>query len=188
MSHEAMTLWSLVGIHLLWILAPLIPAVLIYWLFPSTTIAVNGPLAALSVKATGAFAGYLVVFAATYPLANRAEETVGSFQRPYWTINARIQLQEKDKKDIVAPALFDTLIVQTKPEPFYTAENYVHLLVPEGQGLPYIIFQIPNFGRRGFDLKEATERLSIDEYNKTITVNDPIVISRQSLAGANQPP
>ena len=78
----------------------------------------------------------------------------------------------------------DTLVVQTKPEPFYTADSYVHLLVPEGQGLPYMVFQVPKFGRRGFDLKASPERFSIDDYNKTITIIDPIVILRQAETDA----
>jgi len=180
MSHEAMTLWSLIGIHAFWVAAPLLPAILIYTLFPSTTVAVSGPLAALTVRSTGAFAAYLIVFAATYPLANRAEETIGAFQKPYWTITAKIGLADENNKAVKSDALVDTLVVQTKPEPFYTVDNYVHLLVPEGQGLPYLVFRIPNFGRRGFDLKG--EHITVDEYNKTITVRDPIIISRQSQA------
>lgn len=68
MPHEIITLLSLTGVHLLWVTAPLLPAILIYSLFPNSTVAVSGPLANLTVRATGAFAGYLVVFAATFPL------------------------------------------------------------------------------------------------------------------------
>ena len=33
---------ALVGAHIIWVLLPLAPAVLIYWLFPNTPVAVSG--------------------------------------------------------------------------------------------------------------------------------------------------
>jgi hypothetical protein len=49
-------------------------------------------------------------------LANGAEETIGSFQKPYWTINAQIGLKDTNKDAHVAPSLIDALVVQTKPD------------------------------------------------------------------------
>jgi hypothetical protein len=188
MSHEAVTLWSLVGIHLLWVAAPLLPAILIYKLFPSTSVAVNGLLANLTVRATGAFAGYLVVFAATYPIVKLADDTIGSFLKPYWTITAQIILRDKDGRELNSDKLLDTLLVNTRPEPFYTANNYVHMLVPEVQSevqsLPYLFFQVPHFGRQGFDFRTYKGSITIDQYNKIITINDPIVISAQTEEAA----
>ena len=44
MDREILVLTSLVGIHLLWVLAPLLPAILIFWLFPSTSVASKRPI------------------------------------------------------------------------------------------------------------------------------------------------
>ena len=41
---------ALVGAHIIWVLLPLAPAVLIYWLFPNTPVAVSGPLSGLTVR------------------------------------------------------------------------------------------------------------------------------------------
>ena len=57
---------ALVGAHILWVLLPLAPAVLIYWLFPNTPVAVSGPLSGLTVRTGGAFGAYLVVLLLTY--------------------------------------------------------------------------------------------------------------------------
>ena len=86
MSREAMVLFSLIGLHTVWVLLPLVPAILIYWLFPNTAVAVSGPLASLTVRASGAFAAYLAVFLVTYPLVQRTEQTIGGFQHPFWKI------------------------------------------------------------------------------------------------------
>lgn len=47
-------------LYLLYVLLPLIPAILIFRLFPETKVAVSGPLQNLTVKTTGAFAAYVV--------------------------------------------------------------------------------------------------------------------------------
>jgi hypothetical protein len=44
--------------YLLAVLCPLIPAILIYRLFPETKVSVPGPLAGLTLRAGGAFAAY----------------------------------------------------------------------------------------------------------------------------------
>lgn len=46
---------------LVWLLAPLIPAILIYRLFPSSEAFVEGPLQGLKVNAGGAIAGYVIL-------------------------------------------------------------------------------------------------------------------------------
>jgi hypothetical protein len=184
MAVEWVTLLALVGVHVLWIAAPLLPAILIYWLFPSTTVAVSGPLANLTVKATGAFAAYLILFAATYWIVDRAEQTIGAFQKPYWTITAKVVLHDGDNPNLHSNALLGTMVVGTKPEAFYTVGNDVHLEVPEAQGLPYLIFTIPHFGQAHFDLREAGKGITIDNYNKTIAINDPIVIPHDTELAA----
>jgi hypothetical protein len=74
MAREPMVMLSLALLQVLWVLLPLIPAVLIYRLFPDTKVGVSGPLANLTVRASGAFAGYLVVFLIVMPLVNRSSE------------------------------------------------------------------------------------------------------------------
>ena len=42
----------------IWVALPLVPAILIYRYFPDTQVVASGPLAGLTVKASGAFAAY----------------------------------------------------------------------------------------------------------------------------------
>jgi hypothetical protein len=48
------------SLYVLFVLLPLVPAVLIFWLFPESKVAVTGPLQGLTVNATGAFAAYII--------------------------------------------------------------------------------------------------------------------------------
>jgi hypothetical protein len=48
------------GLYVLYVLLPIIPAVVIFLLFPDTKVWVSGPLQNLTIKTTGAFAAYVV--------------------------------------------------------------------------------------------------------------------------------
>src|SRR5262249_29484138 len=102
MSREILVLISISLLHILWVLLPLIPAVLIYKLFPDTAVAVSGPLAALSVRASGAFAGYLAVFAATFILVLKFEPVISAFEHPFWTVYGKVTLIGKDDREIAS--------------------------------------------------------------------------------------
>jgi hypothetical protein len=62
---------------------------LLYRFFPNQSIAATGVLANFKVNATGAFAGYLVLFAAMIPFVFKTYDIVGDFLHPYWTIRRR---------------------------------------------------------------------------------------------------
>src|SRR5262249_1973110 len=77
--------WDLVLIVLellvllgIWVALPLVPAILIYRYFPNTQVAASGPLAGLTVKASGAFAAYLVVFLLIFGLVSPIKDVIGS--------------------------------------------------------------------------------------------------------------
>src|SRR6266404_1962451 len=115
MWREVLVFGSLIVLLAVWVLLPLIPAVLIYRLFPNTSVAVSGPLASLTVRAGGAFAGYLAVFAAIYILVRPAANIVGGFEHSLWSVTGRAQLVDKDDKPRVAADLLAKLKL-TQPE------------------------------------------------------------------------
>src|SRR5579863_8544360 len=59
MTHDDAVLYSF-GLYLLYVLLPIVPAVVIFWLFPDSKVWVSGPLQNLTMKTTGAFAAYVV--------------------------------------------------------------------------------------------------------------------------------
>ena len=67
----------------IWVALPLVPAILIYRYFPDTQVAASGPLAGLTVKASGAFAAYLVVFLLIFALVSPIKDVIGSGMRPF---------------------------------------------------------------------------------------------------------
>src|SRR5215469_5170360 len=68
---------ALLGLLALWVLLPLVPAILIYRLFPNTPVVAAGPLAGLRTNASGAFAAYLIVFVITFFLVSSIRDSLG---------------------------------------------------------------------------------------------------------------
>jgi hypothetical protein len=185
MSLEMMMLFSLIGLYTIWVILPLIPAVLIYRLFPDTAVAVHGPLANLTVRASGAFAAYLIVFAATYVFVKETEEVVVAFQHPFWTIKGRIVLVDREGIEVTAESLLEKMRVRTDPDQFKVQSYHVQLSIPEiGGDLPGVIFEIPTWGRKEIDLQSASE-VSVDRFRKVIEIKNPIMIKDVSVAAPN---
>lgn len=104
MNREWMVLIAIGVLCAAWVLLPLIPAILIYKLFPSSTVAVNGPFAGLTVKAGGAFAGYLIVFAGTYyPIIPPTRDIIAGWQRQFWVLKGDVKLVRDDFSDYPDP-------------------------------------------------------------------------------------
>lgn len=65
-------------LYLSYVLLPLIPAILIFRLFPETKVAVSGPLQNLTVKTTGAFGAYVVTALLGFFLVRQVEAQIVS--------------------------------------------------------------------------------------------------------------
>jgi hypothetical protein len=162
---------------MIWILLPLVPAILIYRLFPSSTVAVSGPLANLTVRATGAFAAYLIIFAAMYLHISDGMDQVGTFQHPYWTIEGKVKLLDSAGTPVQSDELIGSLAVTTSPRPYVAEDYHVTMYVPELDKLPYLVLEVPGFGRTSIDLRE-TGGIKTDRFHKTIEITTPITITR----------
>jgi len=190
MSRESMVWLSLTGLHVTWVLLPLIPAILIYWLFPSTAVAVSGPLSGLTVKAGGAFGAYLIVFAASYPLVQGHQATIGGFQRPFWTINGKIVMIDKDGAPVQSNLLWDKVEMKTRPQLFAVQSNYLRVSIPEeGDDLPLLILHIPNVGEGTIDLRDLKSKsdVIVDQYHKTIQLKNPFEIRAYATGSGLMP-
>lgn len=183
MSREMTVVASLIGLHLLWVLAPLIPAILIYKLFPATTVAVSGPFASLTVRASGAFAAYLVVFAATYPIIKNMESTFSGFQKSIWTIKAQIQMLDRNGIELTSFDSLSRVNVYTEPKPFSVNGNIVRMKIAEGDGeFPLLVVQAPSFGGKAIPVDRG-KSFRFDNYNKTIELIEPIKIQEIAPVG-----
>jgi hypothetical protein len=176
MSREEVVFWASLGLHAVWVLLPVVPAVLIYWIFPKNTLTASGVLAGLTVNASGAFGGYLVIFAVTYPVIHQIQNTIGGFMRPYWTVTGELKLVDYQTGDVKrSERLLEKLAIVTKPEIMANNSFRMKAVLPEQDGkIPWLVFTIPNFGKAYVDIeREAKE---VDYYEKTVRLTHPIEI------------
>jgi hypothetical protein len=186
-----MTVIYLVGLYTAWVVLPLIPAVLTFWLFPNTTVTASGPLANLTVNATGAFAAYLIVFLVSIPLVNHVKTTIDGHQRQYWTIRIPIKLVDDEGKDPKSNVLINKLKVRPAT---YAVEAYdpskkvywgtIKIVEEDGQ-LPFaLILEIPDFGSGFVNRPSLLSAKQIIHSRKEIELDQPVEIFQVSSGGA----
>lgn len=162
--------------YILWICVPMLPAMFIYSRFPKEKIGIQGPLGALTVSATGAFAAYVIVFLISYPIVTKFQQNLASLTRPAWQVKAKITLEDETKRPI-DPSWLDGLVLELHPDMFAPAKDIVTMTIPEINGsIPNIVLSIPNFGSAVIDTSDPT--LQKDEYLKFVKVPEPVVIKR----------
>ena len=61
MDKELLSVMLSFALYVIYFLVPLIPAILIYKIFPETSVVASGRFSNLKVNSSGAFAAYLVI-------------------------------------------------------------------------------------------------------------------------------
>jgi hypothetical protein len=169
---------ALVGAHILWVLLPLAPAVLIYWLFPNTPVAVSGPLSGLTVRAGGAFGAYLVVLLLTYGQLRTINQSIAMLDSQFWNVRGTVQLVDSKARPIDSPDLLQKYMVVTKPDTHMFDKYEIRLrIVQEMDGsLPITVIKIPEFGEHRIMWASGKK----DEFKRTITFTAPLKIQQES--------
>lgn len=181
MSYENQIFLQSVALYVLWIFAPLVPAVLIYRLFPDTKVAVSGPFSELTVRATGAFGAYVLTLLIAYPLSLRLYSIMGSQMKPVWTLKAEVIANDPGGKPILYSGFYDGMRVSFAPDFQVIAGRQIKLSVPidgGGRSWPTITIQVPNYGGVTIDPVTFGGRLEIDEFNKIIKIHGAIPLER----------
>jgi hypothetical protein len=169
---------ALVGAHIIWVLLPLAPAVLIYWLFPNTPVAVSGPLSGLTVRAGGAFGAYLVVLLLTYGQLRTINQSIAMLDSQFWNVRGTVQLVDSKARPIDSPDLLQKYMVVTKPDTHMFDKYEIRLrIVQEMDGsLPITVIKIPEFGEHRIMWASGKK----DEFKRTITFTAPLKIQQES--------
>lgn len=188
--QELLVIGELGALYAAWVLLPLVPAVLIYWLFPDNQVAVSGPFAGLTIKASGAFAAYLIVFVGAYVgLVGQARDMIGGISKQYWTLKADIKLTHPDGSEIPwSEVLMNDISVHPVTYKFSNYEAKLKVEQEDGD-FPLIVIRLPKFRDQYIPLKKmlksSPSKLTIDYFNKTIKINDPVEIQELPTGGGN---
>jgi hypothetical protein len=172
----ALVAFELICLLAIWVALPLLPAILIYRLFPSTQVAASGPLAGLTVKASGAFAAYMIVFVVIFPLVNMISDAISSGMRPFWEITGEVKLVEQDQ-EIQNMELLEKMDLRTKPHVLGHSGEILTLKIPQDAWgkLPRIQVVIPKWGEHSIDVDRQpylTQWMNRNRFRKTIDVGE----------------
>jgi len=170
--------------YLMNVLVPLIPAVLIYRMFPDTKVAVSGPLQGLTVKATGAFAAYVITLLIGYGIVKNTPELIGGMVATTWKVHATIKLYDHDNKPLAGSGSLESMHVEFRPRLHSPGDDRIHVTIPleKADSWPSIVFTMAGFENRALDLQEKIAEGKVVRNNRTreITVKDPIILNRAS--------
>jgi len=165
------------ALYALYVLLPVLPAVVIYRMFPKTRVAVSGPLSKLSFKASGAFAAYVVTVFLGYSLVNQSLQLIRNMSTPTWRVQAHVNLVDANGNRITDSGLLQTLRVELKPDIVVPAGKYVQVtLSGEPSELPMLIFHVPGFEDGILNFNEARVRRKPSQ--GIIEVDDPVELKQ----------
>jgi hypothetical protein len=161
-----------------WVLLPLVPAWLTYRITPDQTLGLSGPLQGLTLRASGAFAAYLVVLllVALYGLP-RGFDLLGSMQSPAWRIRGPILVQDHAGNPAKLATEARPLLL-LDPDLAEVAKTTFTVRLP-GQPDSWPEVRI---GVEGFGWSEPTRldtwdpNMEIDPFRKLVVIQKPIII------------
>jgi len=191
-SDQSIILWQYL-LNASWVLLPLIPAIVIYLIFPNTKTSLGGPLSGLSIKSSGAFAAYFIVLLATFPLLNMQNRNFNTVLRPSWVITGTVQIEDEEGREIdYDQAEVSPLRVTLNPDPVILEDRKTfRVTVPEIDGrIPAIEVRYAGYGTKGINVARPAAGLNVevDENDHQIEITSPLIIRRRPCVGTDCEP
>ena len=118
-----MVVLIMLGILAVWVLLPLVPAILMFRLVPGNAITLTGPLANLTLNASGAIAAYFAVLVAIAFFVVDIKQKASPVPRQYWTVIGKIELEDANGKPERFQRHADKIKVITNPEVYVIDNN-----------------------------------------------------------------
>ncbi len=161
------------------LLAPLIPSVLLYKVFPDTKVTAQGPLAGLTVRASGAFAAYLILVLLAFWYLRGVDRIISSMVAETWTVQIPIQLIDENNNQITTGLdAVKGVGVEFSPPIHALTHTKVTLTVPVEHGRwRTVLFSLHGFESVDLPLAELVERkeaMDLDQANHRVTLHSPV--------------
>jgi hypothetical protein len=181
MAPEVMASLVIGGRYLLCLLAPLVPAIAIFKIFPDSKVFFKGPFQGLTVRAGGAFAGYVVTFLIALPMTRGIDDLATRLLKPVWTLEADVVVIDRDGIEQTLAKYANIFSVTVNPRLYQVGASRVTLNFPlTSDTWPSMLFEIPEFGAEFFDLKDGKYEVQRNEITKTIKIEGAVIIREQA--------
>lgn len=180
------------ALYALYVLLPIIPTVVIYRLFPNTAVTVSGPLAKLTLNASGAFAAYIVTVVLGYGLVSRTDALIAGLSSPTWEVSANIELKDNEGNSIrhAGPLIKDLRLVVDPPlEQRIYPQVRIRLPLLKPDHWPVLVVHVPGFQEAPIDLaRELREDPGVrDALKGSITLKRTFVLEQLPRAAIETP-
>ncbi len=175
-----MEIYQSLLVYLVYTLLPLVPAIVIYKLFPETSVGTSGVLGNLKINATGAFAAYII----TVILGNWVVDSTDYFiknqdKSKSWEVSADIEFVDAENIEIHNITQEDVnrkFKITTRPDYEITNKSsFVYMAYGE-KGPPTLIISYPGFKEKKIILSKVEtnkeEERKIDLGKITLKKND----------------
>jgi hypothetical protein len=172
------------AVVLLWMLIPLLVAVVIHHLAPDKEITARGPLHGLNIKAHGPFVVYLVVLLGSAAIWWKAFDVTIGMSKTKWTVTARVSLIDRQQNPVAADTARQMQRMHVKfdfPQAIVSGYDRISVQVPGNiQNWPDLVIHVPEFGERIIYLNDLSTRAAkIDHSTATVELDDVIVVTER---------
>ena len=187
MDREIAGIMLSFALYLTCFLIPLVPSILIYKIFPNSSVVASGSFSERKINSSGAFAAYLITLVISINALSETEKRILEIRNPSeptWSIVGRLELKDGDGNVINNPLLFDLLEISLEPRVLSSANGDIHFKIPGSpDGSPpkrMITLDVKGFGRGKINLTSdsalASSNIVVNEQARTIEFIEPIEI------------
>lgn len=177
MNSDTLTVLLLLTTFGLWIFLPLVPAILIYRLFPDTPVSLSGPFMKLTISASGAFAAYFLTLLASLYLIRPIVQTVRNPPNSQWTLTGTLRVNDENGREAAVPQ--QGVVVSVEPSPVRVSGDTIEADIWRNKSQwPRIRVDVPGFGAKTFTLDPSVMNFDVDEDNYRIALHEPLIVRR----------
>lgn len=190
--NDLVVMLAYCAVYAVWVLVPLLPAVLIYRIFPQAETKTQWKISGVVLKAGGASGFYFAILALAFlKFIDPAIDHIKTLERPDWTVMATIKFVDENQKEIVARSSEEQLRVHPLSHSFKKIEDLryvVTLQFPDRKIPDYVMLDFPE-GEGFIPLKKLMTNENTDRDKKEIDLRnlDPFPIHPTKIGGQNQP-
>lgn len=149
-------------LYLLYVLVPLLPSIIIYKMFPTTTVGATGLLGNLKINTTGAFSAYIITVILGHFIIQKNQNLIDHMENVAWEVSTKIELQDSEGKKLKLSNNDLKQILQIKTNPDHEVKDrsgVVFMAYADGE-LPKVIFSY------GKDFESVMVNLASDTIEK----------------------
>ena len=185
MEQNTWALFYLLLLFSAWLLIPLIPAWITYKITPDQRLGLSGPLQQITVRASGAFAAYLILLLLSHKfIALNGMSIIGGMASPSaWVFKADVVAIDEHGKRIQIPDDVQAVDVSFTPDLNRLGKSGVLIRLPYNpEDWPALTVTIPNFGGAEVDLSNLSN-VQLDYFKKTAELQGPITVRKARGGG-----